>query len=232
MFLLQLDLDRDAPSLYARGPGSTRYTPTFSRPATSTAISGRGNTVTYLNHQPALEWWDWDGDTVRETPGLYLKSAGPDALSYAWNRRPAACTIYVRGIPKNVAAGDHGLFDLGGNNATPRFIGYISTNQPTILHHNGVSSVSRTRPVVAVDDECEFRAVLRADGSLLFGSAVNGAAETVSAASAALTLAGAWATATFYVNRYSAVTVGDFIYLNIRIAEGERTLAEMRPVRP
>lgn len=117
-----------------------------------------------------------------------------ESLPYPWDVPPQACTLYVRLVELGTRLSSLGVVDVGGDGSSPRL--YLDSTGTTyrITHENGTGSVtaSATGPP-AFGADVELRAVLRTDGSVLLGQSINGAAETVSAASAALPLATAWA---------------------------------------
>lgn len=115
--------------------------------------------------------------------------------------------------------------------ANPSLITFYQTRYRG-QHHNGTTSVATgsTLGAAALGDTIELRLVFFADGSVTLGQSVNGAAEVVTAQTAALAPAAAWSSLT-YLWLGTVGGVSNWIIAGFRDAKmlkGNRTLTEMR----
>jgi hypothetical protein len=167
----------------------------------------------------------------RTTTGTVTRSA--DSFYLPFNALPREMTVYAKFIERGSAltvAGER-LFQItDGSDSPPAFIVFANgSGGYTVYHDNGGSNVSAAPAATpGIGRTVEFRAVLNANGSVLGGISIDGAAEVVSGTSAANALAAAWAGARLYLNRSSTTLSGYNAFRCVKVAAGVRTLAEMR----
>jgi hypothetical protein len=108
---------------------------------------------------------------------------------------PQEITVYAKIIELGMCLANGGrVFTIGNAAATTSFLINTSANKYQVFHHNGTSSVNRIAAAQpAYGDQVELRAVLGADGSVLLGQSISGAAEVVTPVSIANALPPAWA---------------------------------------
>jgi len=136
-------------------------------------------------------------------------------------------TLYAKYIEQSTDTPQRRFFEIGNNEPAATFIVYGSAGNVSAYHNNGSSPVSAALSSGAVaGDTVELRAVYRADGSVYIGVSKNGGTETVSAPSAALAPAPAWSTQSFRMPVSGSGT--NIAMQTIRIARGDRSLAQMR----
>jgi len=149
-----------------------------------------------------------------------------DALSWVFNSRPQAMTVYLKfievGAIKNYAGGT-AIIKLGSGN--PSF--YITPNAAASYlyragYHNGTAAVTSTLATgPAIGSIVELRATLTAAGVVRLHQSINKAAETSATASNALALKQTWSSSTLILNNH----VG---WIAICIERGIHDLATMR----
>jgi hypothetical protein len=146
-------------------------------------------------------------------------------------------TVYVKFVEagtKDIVSG--GIFHIGGASAMgdPRFhVHSDGTGLYVVRHDNGVVArdvTAATGP--SLNDLVELRAVLNADGSVFLGQSIASAAETVTAATASAALAAAWNDIRVYIGSRGSADQGSNSILEIKIAAGVKTMAEMRSLQP
>lgn len=196
---------------------------TFTRTGTATASDSDGTSYTVIDQEPRFHW-------VSGIPYLQL---GSGEVNF-WNffALPMAFTVYVRIVENGTQAiANARVLQIGAAGGTaPNFqiLRGASFYQCTHDNNDGsaVSSIQAALP--SNGQGVEFRAVLRADGSVLFGQSINEAAETVAAASGVNTIAAAWSDTRLYINSIGSSNVGANHFRKILIVPGERSLAFMR----
>lgn len=156
---------------------------------------------------------------------------GTDLYPLLFTPPPGESTFYLKFIE---------LGTIGLPGATALLIGNAASANPvlaiynpggfyTAYHHNGVTSVTSALSVAPViNNTVELALRLSGDGSVNISQSINGAAETISAQSAALAFAAAWSGALLWPNSSSGGVRGFAAYKSIKVAAGARSLAEMR----
>ena len=173
-----------------------------------------------------------------KTVSSYIPTGGAqvsrtvDALSWVFNSRPQAMTVYVKfietGAVKNYAGGTT-IIQLGSGNAShgygPRF--FVVPNSATSYlyragYHNGTAGVTSTLATgPAIGNVVELRATLSAAGVVRLHQSINGAAETSATASSAQALKQTWGSSALILNNHMA-------WLAIHVERGIHDLATMR----
>jgi hypothetical protein len=156
-----------------------------------------------------------------------------DVLSLPFPFAPLEMTLYVRFYERGtvVSGGAAAIATVSDGSGTAPAL-YLRSNGTgggyVCSHLNGVGTVTTTAVgAAALDALVELRAVLNVDGSVLLGASVNGAAESVTAATAALALASAWSAATLQLTNSLGYS-GFMALTHVKALRGVRTLAEMR----
>lgn len=200
---------------------------TFARAATGSATDSSGASYTAPVDQPRWSWVDLDGDTVRESVALNL--GADDGLTFGYLGLPRALTVYCRFIEGGTAGGGgtNGLFAIGGSTNAALFVANNGSNVYRLTHRRASDVHSAQAAAPTSGDLVELRAILHADGSVQLGQSINGAAETLAAASAANALATTWNAATIWFNERSG-SKGASSFVQFRIAAGLQTLAYLR----
>ena len=152
-------------------------------------------------------------------------SRAVDALSWVFNSRPQAMTVYLKFIEVGASRNYAGLsiFKIGA--AAPQLIVLphaAATYAYRVSHLNGTSTVASlvsANPTPA--DVVELRATLSATGAVRIHQSLNGAAETSATASAANALAQTWGTAALILGNHVA-------WLAIHVERGIHDLGTMR----
>jgi hypothetical protein len=164
----------------------------------------------------------------------YVATAGAtvsrvaDALSFPFPYTPQAMTVYVRHIERGTLSTgtSTGLIGIGAS-TNPAFFVYSNGGVYAVVHRRVADVGATALATPSLGALNEVRAVLYADGSVQIGQSVNGAAETVSAQSAANALAGAWFDSTLTINERGG-GVGFNAFQAVKVLRGVHTLAEMR----
>jgi predicted phage tail component-like protein len=135
-------------------------------------------------------------------------------------------TLYLKYIEGTTDTANQRRFLRVGNSDTNSLILYRSGGAFRWRHNNGVTtSEGANTTLPAVGDTVEVRGVLLPNGACYVGISINGAAEVVGAASAALTFPAAWSAPTLSLpvnsNEIDALIVTKFL-------RGERTMAQAR----
>jgi hypothetical protein len=156
-----------------------------------------------------------------------------DALSYPFAATPQAMTWYARLLNRATGANNRTyciVSDVGTNPAHFLLDAWAGVNR--VYHDAGAGEVHALAVATpAVGDLVELRGVLQADGAVYLGQAINGAAEVVTAASAATPLAAAWSSPLLTVGCLGAGMASQKMYgavHSVRIAAGVRTMDYMR----
>jgi hypothetical protein len=179
-------------------------------------------------------------------PSSYIKTEGStvtrnaDSLYFdvpALNP-PRAMTVYVRGVEGDrLASGvNTRIFTLSNaSDAAPRLLCYRPSASAgyRVLHNPSGNSETTSQGTTAVrGDVLELRSTVSEAGAAGIGVSVNGGSESTNAA-APQALAGSWSGTRLTLNATGTGTnVGQFAYTHVLIAEGVRTMDEMRAGQP
>jgi len=170
-------------------------------------------------------------------PSSYIKTAAAavqrvrDQLSFPFTARPQAMTVYIRFVELGSVQANLSRVIHIGNTATTLGRLFISSNGSfyQITHGNDTSSQTATLAAApSYGSLVELRGVLNANGSVLLGQSVAGAAETTTATSATLSMSSYWGTATIWFNSVGASGVGFVALRDVKIVAGVHTMQEMR----
>jgi hypothetical protein len=193
----------------------------------------------------AFEIWGWQVEELDHatsyirTPGQAAVTRQADVLAFPWTPVPQLMTGMVSGLCLGQVTASGRLFQLSSahDNNEGRFLVYFPTNPGTLYHQNypGLTAVTiASSGNISAGDSFEFRAVLRANGSVVTSKTVNGGAETSAGPSATNTLSAIWGDPTFgpaslYLGCAGNGLLGcDFAFSCVRFVKGEQTLDYMR----
>ena len=201
-------------------------TATFARNATSK--DSNGNTRQLNRECLAWEIVDWDGDSVRETPGLLLGAS--DKIYWSFQRKPTALTVYLEFVENGTkGSANAALFYIGnaGNSGARLWIDSTGSVY-RVRHHNGSAEVTSTLGAGPSNgDRDAIRVTLGSDGKVQIFQSINGAAETSGSLSAANTLASAWSDTRLYLGTTGDTNPGNMVAVRCRVALGARTAAQL-----
>ena len=212
----------------------------------ATVDSGESNFVSVRPAWTAAEQGELDVYRVNvydaAVPSWSILDASETRNADSWSADfapvPQAMTVYV-----DFTEAEHPPFQSGGTASRVLHIGASdagnprfflmkagATDQYYVVHNNGTDP--ERLALVDLDpsfsDRIELRGVLHADGSVLIGGAINGGAETTSAASAAAALQPAWSAPTLWLARVGSVGVTSAAYRSVKIVPGVQSMAYMR----
>lgn len=148
----------------------------------------------------ALDVWRVNAFNSAVPPVMPLDASGAlsaDLLSVPWSHAPQAMQVYTRfieGGTVNIAAGRMWHLGLTSAGTDPRLYVYAPSGFYGVAHDDGstfVQSALSTAP--SVGDVVELLATLFADGSVQIAQRINGGSVSTATASAATSLASAWA---------------------------------------
>lgn len=202
---------------------------TFSRAATETPADFNGTTRTIVHSAPAWQHEDWDGDSTRDTPALLL--GGSNKVYWSLPLLPGAVTVYVEFVERGaVAVASAAVAYVGnaGNTGARLWIDSTGTYY-RVRHHNGTSEVTATLAAAPTTGQrVALRATLASDGKVQLHQSINGAAESSTSASSALTLATAWSDTRLYLGTTGDTNAGANAVLRCRVARGSQTATQMQ----
>lgn len=203
-------------------------TGTLVRTTTQSAIDSFGTTYSCYHSQPRWYAVDLDGDTVRETVGLFLVT---DYLKWALRLKPVAMSGLIDFVENSALSGSGTIFSLTNDAADSPALWITSTStQYRLNHHNGTTQVTSTMSGTAptTGDRVRLRWWLYADGKIQLFQQINSAAETSASASSANTLGAAWAgTPDFRLNAVGTGTTGSSVFLGAVVSLGNQTQATL-----
>lgn len=184
----------------------------------------------------------WGGQYEKDKPSVssYVKTVSAtvtrsaDRLYFPFGFAPQIATFYLKYEERGAKDVDQcRLFEIG-NTSDPRIFVLRASGQYFVRHGvaAAVAEAGTGAITLAIGDIVEIRAVLRANGSVLIGSSVNGGAEAVSAASSALTPGTAWSASrlTLGADGVGTGVAPSLPVIAFRVAAGEKTMAEMRVI--
>lgn len=154
-----------------------------------------------------------------------------DLLSFPFTTVPQNMTVYVKFIERGqILQTDSRVLQIGaGNNSVPRLVIREASGFYRVDHETAVAQVlSAQAAAPAMGNTVELRAVLGSDGSVICGQSINGAAETIAATSAGLTLSSAWSDTLLWLGQLNGASGGANAFLSVKVAKGTKTLTEMR----
>jgi hypothetical protein len=162
-----------------------------------------------------------------------------DAVSWSLPAlTPRALSVYVRGREAGLyfhdAVNRRALHIGTSNPATVPYLGMGkgTAGLPFGQYQDGVTNVSAQTAfsgTAALGDAVEHRIAIRDDWTVISAASLNGGAETVAAPSAAASAdPAAFAAASFHLTGALTSNAGAFSYTHIVIAEGVRTMDELR----
>lgn len=158
-----------------------------------------------------------------------------DVLPFPFLARPQAMTIYVRFVELGTAftGTTTGLLAISADTeAAPLFRIRRSANGTYIVEHETAGgTVSASVSGISIGDVVELRATLSATGTVQLHVSINGAAESSSSESAALTLATAWSGQKLFLNARDLNTttlIGFNAFRNVIFHRGVQSLVTMR----
>lgn len=203
---------------------------TFSRAATASPVDDAGVARTVVQHQPAWEAVDWDGDAVRDRPALLLGAS--DRLYWNHLALPQALTIFVEFVEAGTrTTASAAIAYLGNAGNTGARLWVDSTGSfYRVRHHNGTSEVTSTigsgQPTAG--QRVRLRATLDASGRVQIFQSINGATETSGTLSGTLSLASAWSDTRCYLNSTGDTNNGVVKAVTVRLAPGALTASQIQ----
>lgn len=205
----------------------TSQTGTLTTSGTATASDVNGTSWTAVVGQPR---WHWDSGESRPT----LRMTSRDQLYWALNILPTAMTVYVEFIEQGTRTGSASdkILHIGHQtteSTDARF--YIDTtgSQYRVSHDNGTTNRQATvSGSPTTGDRVEIIATLEADGGVQIEMSIDGATATTASSGTANTLQSAWAGPYLHLNGVGSSNQGSSDFMTVKIAHGDRTLAEMR----
>ncbi len=151
---------------------------------------------------------------------------------------PQAMTVYAKFQDAGSLAqgATRGIVHIGGTSATSgaRFqITVPSTSAYRVGYSDGTTGISSdiTSSAAVWSSTVELRGVLTAAGSLVAGQSLNGGTETLGDAvttPGSVPLPSAWSGQRIYIGSRATVSQGVGVYQAIKVARGEKTMAQMR----
>jgi hypothetical protein len=169
-----------------------------------------------------------DASVTSQTETFYADFVAP----------PQAMTVYAKFQDAGSLAqgATRGIVHVGGTSGTSgaRFqITVPSTSAYRVGYSDGTTGVSSdiTSSAAVWSSAVELRGVLTAAGSLVAGQSLNGGAETLGDAVTApgsVSLPSEWSGARIYIGSRGTVSQGVGVYQAIKVARGEKTMAQMR----
>jgi hypothetical protein len=157
---------------------------------------------------------------------------GADFYSLPYTAPPGEITAYFKFFERGtILTPGARVFEIASAvDADPRFLVFVSGGFYTVLHGNGVGTVTSGVVVApAIGDTVEILARLFGDGSVDISQTINGAGPTSGGQTGANALKDAWSGQLLWLN--SAGTVGSVGFVELqsfRIVAGVRSLSEMR----
>lgn len=175
------------------------------------------------------------------TTSLMLSSASAatrnaDTLFFDYTPAPQEMTVYVKFVERgtiDISAG--GIFHIGAADANddPRLLVFEQSGFYGLRHDNGTVSVARAMSdAPSVGDTVELMLTLGGDGDTQLSQSINSAAVTASAVTGPIALQSAWADTRLYIGSLGVSNQGINEFIDIKIAAGTKTLAEMRSLNP
>lgn len=168
----------------------------------------------------------------------YVKTNGTaltrnrDQLSFTYNARPQAMTVYVRWLDRGTGqVASARIVQVGSSAGSDPLLQIASDGDGTFTatFHNGNSSVtSATTVATSINDMVEHRLTLAASGALQLHQSVAGATEVAGSTSAGLTLPQTWSGTKLWFNSVGTSNVGFAAPTNKHIARGVQSLETMR----
>lgn len=199
----------------------------FTATATASADDAAGTPWTAIHSQPR---WHQDADGQ---PTLRMTSR--DQLYWPLGFLPREMTVYVEFIEQGTRTTSSArLFQIGHQTSVstdPRFYVMSDGSQYEVHHDNGgTDRFVDVSPSVDVGDVVEVRAVLQADGGVEIGITEDGGAESTDVNGTAAALQSAWAGPYLHLNGVGGSNQGSTDFRVVKIANGDRSMAEMRSV--
>lgn len=170
----------------------------------------------------------------------YIKTNGTaltrnrDRLSFPYNARPQAMTVYVRFVERGtVLITNARILHIGlANSANAPLLDILETSaggKYRVVYNSGTGSVSSSLTAApSINDIVELRVTLTGAGVAQIHQSINGATETSATAASALTLPQTWAGTDVELNATIAGNTGFSAFTNIVITRGVQTLETMR----
>lgn len=201
-----------------------------SAPAASGNTLGATGEVAYIGTGKTMHIFGCNAATGSPTsymPGAFRIA---DSLTFPIDFGPRALTAYVRGIERGtIAHNSSGHFTLGSDAYQSELVSTLATDGAYFAaHFNGSFPESGISPGPEIGDAVELRVFLAEDGSVQLGQSINGAAEVVQVASAALAFDADWDARLLRINK--AAEDGYFAFRDIIIAREERDMEWFRRV--
>ena len=155
-----------------------------------------------------------------------------DALSWVFNSRPQAMTVYLKFIELGTATtANTRVLQIGANTlATSRLVVLAPAGkyQVQLFNASGTSVTSTATVAPAVGNVVELRITVTASGVIQLHQTINGGTEVSATASGGLTLPQVWQDATLWLGRASNGGTGFAAFLAVHIERGIHDLATMR----
>lgn len=156
-----------------------------------------------------------------------------DVLTYTFNARPQALTLYVRFTERGGADSTNArILQIGAtSNSNPRLLLFNSTlGGYTFSHRNSAGDASESVVASPPDngDTVELLGQLYADGSVAMAQVTNGGTPSTTSASAAQALPTEWSGQTLSVGSVGGSNASNVAFRNLYVARGTLSLGSMR----
>ncbi len=209
----------------------TNVDPVTSIPAVALADS-LGTSWSSVAGQPSWYWVSSVEEGGAVLPSLFLGTT--HSWYYPFSALPQDMTLYVKyySLSNHASAtGSFGIAYIGnaGNTGARFWVQHTTgSNGVTASHHNGTSSVTASVTTnFNTNNLVELRVQLSATGVVTLGLTLNAGAEST-ASTGTLALAGAWSDTRLWLNSLGSGSQGANAFRTVKLAKGQRTLAEMR----
>lgn len=193
---------------------------------TSSSATAVGTTVFWgLHVQPGIVPTSYIPTTTA------IVSHDADILDFDYDEVPQEQTIFVRGVDLGIAAESQGLWLIGSGSvsANTSLLMFGNSGEYRGIHRQAVDRTALVTGMPTFGASVEYRMLAAANGSVTLAQSINGAAEVVGSASAALTFSAGYDAQKIYLGRQAPSSLGGcFAFAAFRIAAGTQSMATMR----
>lgn len=208
----------------------TGQTGTFTRAGTASALDFAGTSATIVHSAPAWQMEDWDGDSSRESVALLMGGSNrlwwPMIGSLGYDN----FTVYVEFVERGaVGVAGAKVFYIGAADTYGAWFTVDSTGGAYRANvYNGVDVERVTLSVApSTGNRVALRATVETDCKVQLFQSINGATETSTTKSPALTFSG-FAGNRLYLGSAGDLEPGTNAFLRLRVSLGLQTAAAMQ----